>query len=158
MNTPITLGWREHLELPELGLNGLKAKIDTGAKTSALHAFRIETEVRDGQDWVRFWIHPLRKHRDTVLQCEAPIVDQRVVSDSGGHKESRIVISTPLEIQGQSWPIEITLTNRDSMIFPMLLGRTAMEGRVLVDPSLSYVLGREKGRAFRRSLLKPIVK
>ena len=158
MDAPITLGWREHLELPDLGLRGLKAKIDTGAKTSALHAFRIETEKRGGADWVQFWLHPLRKHREVVMQCEAPIVDQRVVSDSGGHKERRIVISTPISVQGHSWPIEITLTNRDSMIFPMLLGRTAMEGRVLVDPSLSYVLGREHGRAFRRALLKPIVK
>lgn len=153
-----TVGWREYVALPTLGLGGLKAKVDTGARTSALHAFRTDVESRADGEWVIFWVHPFRKRRDIEVRCEAPVLDRRTVSDSGGHRETRVVIEVPLVLSGNTWPIEVTLTNRDSMLFPMLLGRSAMTDRLIVDPSQSYVLGRDRGRAFRRSLLKPTLK
>lgn len=136
------LGWREWLALPDLGLPAIKAKVDTGAKTSALHAFEVERFRRGGQDYVRFAIHPLQNIEDLVVGCEAPLVDERLVSDSGGHREMRLVIKTQLQLCGAQWPIELTLTNRDSMQFRMLLGRAAMLGKVVVNPNASYLCGR----------------
>lgn len=143
-NTLITVGWREWLALPELGLPPVKAKVDTGAKTSCLHAFSVEPFTKDDKTWVRFGMHP--NQNDTISEtfCEAEVSDQRMVTDSGGHQENRYVITTPLLIAGRQWPIEITLTNRDTMRFRMLLGRTAMEERVIVNPSASYLLGKPR--------------
>ena len=138
----ITIGWREWVKLPDLGLPWIKAKIDTGARTSCLHAFSLETFDKNNEPWVRFGIHPHQGDTDTEVYCEAKIVDQRLVSDSGGHKEERYVIATPLMLGKQQWPIEITLTNRDNMKFRMLLGRTAMEGRLAVNPEASFLLGK----------------
>ena len=135
----IEVGWREWVSLPGLGLPAIKAKVDTGARTSALHAFKVEKFVREGVDFARFWIHPVQNNNEVECVCEARIIDTREVSDSGGHKEERYVITTDLYLDGVSWPIEITLTNRDRMKFRMLLGRTAMMGRVIVDPSSSYL-------------------
>ena len=137
-----TLGWREWLALPELGLPAIKAKIDTGAKTSALHAFRVEPLRRDGIEQVRFWMHPLQRNDDLVVECRAPLLDQREVSDSGGHREVRFVIQTRLVLADLQCPIQLTLTNRDSMQFRMLLGREAMAGRMRVDPAQSYLCPR----------------
>ncbi|MCW9023638.1 MAG: ATP-dependent zinc protease [Gammaproteobacteria bacterium] len=142
-NEIITIGWREWCSLPELGLNNIKAKIDTGARTSCLHAFSTEDYIRDGQKWVRFGMHPNQKDTNTEIYCEAKIVDERDVTDSGGHKEKRYVISTQLVLGSQQWPIELTLTNRDSMTFRMLLGRTAMKERVIVNPDKSFILGKK---------------
>lgn len=138
----MTIGWREWISLPDLGLPAIKAKIDTGAKTSALHAFFIERFKQDGSDFIRFCMHPLQKNRDLVIRCEAPLHDERIVRDSGGHKELRYVIETKMILGTHKYPIEMTLTNRDSMNFRMLLGRSAMKNRLLVNPSQSYLCGK----------------
>lgn len=133
------LGWREWAALPGLGMPRIKVKVDTGARTSALHTFRVVPFERDGAPWVRFWVHPLQRSEAMVLVCEAAVVDRRRVRDSGGHDELRYVIVTPISLGDALWPIEVTLTDRDSMGFRMLLGRTAIRGRYLVDPGASYL-------------------
>jgi len=139
----ISIGWREWLALPVLGIPAIKAKVDTGARTSALHAFFVEPFERDGISMVRFGVHPLQKRQDLEIFCEARIKDYRSVSDSGGHREMRYVIETEVSIGSHTRQIEMTLTNRDNMKFRMLLGRTAMAG-VTVVPDRSYLTGKRK--------------
>lgn len=140
----ITLGWREWIGLPDLGIRQLKAKVDTGARTSALHAFDIRPYSADGQERVEFLLHPKQRNTETIVRCHADIIDQRLVSDSGGHREQRFVIQTTLNLGTHSWPIEVTLTARDDMRFRMLLGRAAIKGLATVDPSRSYLVGKRK--------------
>lgn len=145
-----TLGWREWIALPELAIPAIKAKIDTGAKTSSLHAFRIDAFDRDGSDFIRFWLHPLRNKQDVEIVCEAPVVARRVVKDSGGHTEERYVIRTPVCIGKLKWEIELTLTSREDMMFRMLLGRSAIINRaVIIDPDASYLTGKSLGRVYK---------
>lgn len=144
-NQRLMVGWREWVALPDLGIGQLKAKIDTGARTSALHAFAVEAFERDTEQWVRFGVHPKQRSVKEVIWCESKVVDRRAVSDSGGKKEKRWVIETSLDLNGYIWPIEVTLTARDTMRFRMLLGRSAMVGRVLIDPQASYLEGASEG-------------
>jgi hypothetical protein len=141
----LTIGWREWVGLPDLGITAIKAKVDTGARTSTLHAFSVEPfQHNDGREWVRFGMHPEQKNDDTVLYCEAPIHDRRLVRDSGGHEEERIIIETRAKVGEQIFTIELTLTSRDNMLFRMLLGRTAMRNIFAVNPARSFLMGRRK--------------
>lgn len=146
-----TVGWREWLALPELGVPAIKAKVDTGARTSALHAVRLEVFKADGRERVRFWVQPLRKQPDFQLRCEADVADRRTVSDSGGHREKRVVIRSKIRLSDREWSADITLTDRYTMLFPMLLGRKALEGLFIVDPALSYSTGRSLTRAYSKT-------
>ncbi|MBT7718291.1 MAG: ATP-dependent zinc protease [Halieaceae bacterium] len=142
----LVLGWREWLGFPELGISEIKAKVDTGARTSCLHAFSVEPFEREGKAWVRFCIRS--EHSDTKqdVQCEALLKDQRTVRDSGGHEEQRFVIETDITIGEKKHRIEVTLTDRDSMKFRVLLGRTAIRGQYLVDSGRSYLQGKRTKR------------
>ncbi|RUO71830.1 ATP-dependent zinc protease [Idiomarina ramblicola] len=137
-----TIGWQEWGALPELHINPIHMKVDTGAKTSCLHAFKLEPFERDGQEWLRIFMHPEQGSlREQV--CEAPVFDKREVTDSGGHTETRYVIRTRLQLGKFDEAVELTLTNRDTMKFRMLLGRQAMRGQFIVDPQASHLLGEQ---------------
>jgi len=140
----VLIGWREWIGFPKLGISQIKAKVDTGARTSCLHAFLVEPFDRDGELWVRFDIHPHQRNNTRVLSCMAPVMDRRLVRDSGGHEELRYVVETEVSIGDRIHTVEVTLTDRDSMKFRVLLGRTAMEGRYIVDPGKSYLRGKRK--------------
>ncbi|WP_436794014.1 ATP-dependent zinc protease family protein [Actinospongicola halichondriae] len=136
---PTVIGWREWVRLPDLAPDdAIKAKIDTGARTSAIHAWDIAHFQRDGEAWVRFSLHPRQRDDEHVVTAEARLVEQREVRSSNGEVENRCVVSTTLVLGDEQWPIELTLTKRDQMGFRMLLGRTAMAGRLRVDPGVSY--------------------
>jgi hypothetical protein len=153
---PLKIGWREWVALPELEVDAIKAKIDTGARTSVLHAYRIEPFRRAGALWIRFALHPIQRSEATKVTCEARAVDERLVRNSGGGVERRFVIRTMLRLGEDVWPIELALTNRDQMGFRMLLGRTALQGRALIEPGRSYLLGARaaKPRPRRKAPLK----
>lgn len=131
----------EWCALPSLGIPIIKARVDSGAKTSALHAVNIAPFEKDGENWVKFDVNPIQNNVKTVLHCEAKMIDKRIVKSSSGYRELRYVIQTSLDLGGTQWEIELTLTNRDSMGYRMLLGREAMSGRVLVDPEQHFLLG-----------------
>ena len=138
------LGWREWVRLETLGLPPIKAKIDTGARTSALHAFKLEPFQREGRQWVRFSIHPRQRNPKLVCTCEAPVKDRRRVTDSGGHRQLRYVIESAITLGNETWTIELTLVSRETMRFKLLLGRAALNDRFLVDPALGYCVGKRQ--------------
>lgn len=145
-SSKLLIGWREWITLPDLKIPVIKAKVDTGARTSSLHAFEIATYRLRGELYVRFRVHPLQGRKDIMVTCQAPVIDRRMVSDSGGHREKRYVIETTLSIGELSFPIEVTLANRETMAHRMLLGRSAMKS-LLIEPSQSYLLGQPEKRA-----------
>ncbi|HAS12161.1 MAG TPA: ATP-dependent zinc protease [Acidimicrobiaceae bacterium] len=141
------IGWREWIHLPDLLDGGwIKAKVDTGARTSALHAWDVERIDRDGSTWVRFSLHPRQHDDDHVVQAEALLLEEREVRSSNGEVEVRPVVETTLALGGERYAIELTLTKRDQMGFRMLLGRTGMARHLLVDPGSSYLLGGDRHR------------
>lgn len=135
----LTIGWREWVSLPNLGIMEIKAKIDTGARSSALHAFDLKILEENGKQRVRFKVQPLQQDTINTVIAEADLLEWREVRNSGGQTELRPVILTSVELMGQQWPIELTLTNRDAMEFRMLLGRQALKGRFLIDCEKSYL-------------------
>ena len=135
------IGWYEWVSFSNLPIPPILAKIDTGAKTSALHAFRIDPFETQGVKKVSFSLHP-DPHANTAVTCTADVLDYRTVTDSGGHTEERYVIKTPIQLGELIWPIEITLTNRDNMSFRMLLGRSALRHRFLIHPGKKCLMGK----------------
>lgn len=135
----LPVGWREWVALPGLGIDGIKAKIDTGARTSAIHAFAIVEFERRGAKWLRFELHPLQRSTRKSVVVEAPLVEYRQVRSSTGQATRRAVIATEIVLGRQRWTIELTLASRDQMGFRMLLGRQALRGRCTVDPGRSYL-------------------
>ena len=133
------LGWREWVALPQLGIAAIRAKIDSGARSSALHVESLSSHFEKGEEWVTFSVRT--GVGDELQTCLAPVQDRRPVTDSGGHTTERVFIRSRLLLDGRTLKVEINLTNRRNMLFPMLLGRTAMSGRFLIDPSKSFVLG-----------------
>ncbi|WP_203291949.1 ATP-dependent zinc protease [Maricaulis parjimensis] len=135
----IIVGWREWVGLPDLGDFRVKAKIDTGARTSAIHAWKIQPFEKDGEPWVRFELHPNQDDNLTRIPCEMPVLESREIRSSNGQVQTRYVVSTRLRIGPHVWPIELTLTRRDEMGFRMLIGRTALRPNALVDPARSFL-------------------
>ena len=145
------LGWREWLALPGLGIPAIKAKLDTGARTSALHVEGMETFRQGGDLMVRFWLKPLKRRPSPMLTCTAPVSDRRFVSDSGGHRTKRYFILTDIVLANVTVRAEISLTTRHGMLFRMLLGRTAMAGGIVVDPAASYKAGKTLRDAYAKA-------
>jgi hypothetical protein len=135
------IGVRELAAFPDLGIDRIHAKIDTGAKTSAIHAFRIREIEDNGNLLVEFALHPRRRRKTPEIFCRAPVVDKRLIRSSNGQEEERYVISTDMRMGDESWTVELTLTNRDAMGFRLLVGRDAVARRFLIDPGGAYLLG-----------------
>lgn len=154
------IGWREWLGLPDLGIEQIKAKVDTGARSCSLHAMDLDIYRRSGREFVSFKVLPLQRTKTRAVRVRAPIVEHRTVRSSSGHESSRPVIRTTVHLLGQQWPIDLTLAARDEMGFRMLLGREAIRGRFLVDPQRSFYGGqpkpsaRKKGRSAARRTAK----
>jgi hypothetical protein len=142
MTSTSTVGWREWVALPSLGIARIKAKLDTGARTSALHALRCDRYTERGAPYVRLHVQARQRESECVQVVETAIIDERTVTDSSGHRERRIVVASDVAIGIERWSIELTITNRDTLRFRMLLGRSAMQGHLIIDPNRSYVLGK----------------
>ena len=138
------IGWREWVGLPELGIKKIKAKVDTGARSSSLHAYDLEQFQKDGEEHVRFKVHPIQRNNRKFIETEAKVLEYRSVRSSSGKAKLRPVIVTQVKLLGLTWPIELTLANRDEMGFRMLLGREAYRGQFLVDAGKSYYGGKPK--------------
>lgn len=141
MSELVVIGWKECIALPELEIDNIHCKVDTGAKTSCLHTYFVEPFEKNNQQYVRFGLHPKQNNTDIEKICVSPCVDRRMVKDSGGHTEDRYVIRTLIQLADRQWEVEFTLTDRDAMQFRMLLGREALKNNYIVDCSRSYVLG-----------------
>ncbi len=139
MKRVLSVGWKEWGALPEIGIRKIHIKVDTGAKTSAIHCLRHELFEKKNQTWVRFWTLP-KQDSDQEVCCEAPLVDERTVKSSGGHATHRLVVKTKLRIGDKLWPIELTLADRSVMKFRMLLGREGMKD-ITVHPSQAHIQG-----------------
>ncbi len=140
----LLIGWREWCALPNLNIPAIKVKIDTGARTSALHAFNIHATQRKGKKYVNFSVFPLQGNNKTIIHCEAPVVDERSIMSSNGHREHRYIITTEIKIAQQLWSIELSLSNRDPLKFRMLLGREALKNLAIIDPNRDYCQGKIK--------------
>lgn len=138
----ITVGWCEWIAFPDLGIYEIKAKIDTGARSSVLHATNLRSFRNKGAPWVRFEVQPLQGKSSTFAQCEAPVRDHREIRNANGEMELRVVVEVAVAIAEKQWPIEVTLANRGHKRFRALLGRTALSGNALIDPSRSFVAGK----------------
>lgn len=150
-STAVTAGWREWVGLPDLGIEWVKAKLDTGARSSALHAFDVETFRRDGEQWVRFEVHPWQRSAADAVRAELPVHDERVVRSSSGHEQHRYVVRARLRLLDRTVTTDVTLTRRDEMGFRMLIGRDALRQGFLVDPGASYLGGRPRRRVRRKN-------
>ena len=137
-----TIGNQEWCAFPRLGLPAIKARVDSGAKTSSIHAFNIDSFVKDSSEWVSFQVHPLQRNDEILIRCESQVIDRRNVKSSSGTSETRYVINTPISLGDKVWDIELTLTDRDAMGYRMLLGREAMNGRLIIDPSRQCLLAK----------------
>ena len=149
------IGWREWIALPDLGVPAVKAKIDTGARSSALHAFDVAYFEANGKEMVRFKVHPFQRDSETSIECVGELLCRRIVRTSAGHVTERPVIVTAVEFRGERWMIELTLTRRDSMGFRMLLGRQGVRRRFLVDPGRSYFGGKPSGGLRKKKKRNP---
>ena len=136
------IGWREWVGLPDFGIRSIKAKVDTGARSSSLHAFNLHVFERNGLGWVRFEVHPVQRKRSKTVEVETTVLDFRPVRSSSGVAVMRPVVVANVELLGLIWPVELTLASRDKMGFRMLLGRQAFRRRFLVDAGRSYCGGR----------------
>ncbi|MCF8069761.1 MAG: RimK/LysX family protein [Desulfobacterales bacterium] len=154
IKTPLqTIGWREWVGLPDFGINMIKVKVDTGARSSSLHAFDQHVFEKDGLKWVRFKIYPVQRKKEKTVNLESKILEFRSIRSSSGTASLRPVIITNISILGQTWPVELTLARRDEMGFRMLLGREAFRHRFLVDAGRSYYNGKPANKK-----TKPILK
>ena len=140
----LKIGWKEWVSLPDLQIPAIKAKVDTGARTSALHASHITTFTRASESWVRYVVLPLRNNPEVEIQCESKLLDRRDIKNSGGQIESRYVIETTVVLGEARWSATLSLTSRDDMLFRMLLGRTSLPGNVVIYPGEKYLIGNVK--------------
>ena len=148
-HSSIVAGWREWVSLPQLGVDCVKAKLDTGARSSAIHAFDLEEYTQDGEPWVRFSVHPWQRSAEDAAEVTLPVHDRRLVRSSSGHEHERYVVLMDVSLVGRTVTAEMTLSRRDEMGFRMLIGREALRQGFLVDPARSYLGGRPR-RAVRR--------
>ena len=151
------IGWREWVGLPDMGIRAIKAKVDTGAASSSLHAFDVESFRKEDEDWVRFQVHPIQRNDEKIIEVESKVLEYRSVRSSSGKATTRPVIVTHVALMGMVWPVELTLADRSLMGFRMLLGREGMRRRFLVDSAKSFCGGRPKKRK-KRKLKHPKVR
>jgi len=154
----LIIGWREVVALPTLGIPAIKAKVDTGARTSSLHAYDLKFYKRGGKSFVKFKVHPKQKDSKTTIKTHAPVIEFRKVRSSNGLETKRPVISAQVSLMGETWDTELTLADRDQMGFRMLLGRQCFRGRMLVDVGKSFCGEKAKKKKIQKNIKKNIKK